>query len=403
MFFGLMALLAVTFLSFLFIKDHALIADEGNTYKAAVTLAESRLDPKVVLSRDTYSFSVLPTYAVLLAVLAGVLGPSAAWMRLCTCLISLLSILAFFWAERRLHHKEDAGIRTWQYAFMPVLYPFFFLIYTEMPSLLFILLALNFALRKNGFWTAVFGLVSVLIRQNNIAWLMFFWAYLYVSENGFSLGFRSLAAFFSRSGVFIAGFMLFGVFVFLNRGVAIGDRSMHPDFSLHTGNIYFVLFTFFVLFLPLNIANLAKVAGVLRKPGVWAALLVFFAVYLATFSNTHPYNQPRLACYLHNKILLYVSGGLWMKTLFFAMAAYAALSISVTRLTEKGHLLIYPAAFFFLLPSWLIEPRYYLIPFTLFLLFREKQKPLVEYFSVGYSICLSLALLQRIQHKLFFL
>jgi alpha-1,2-glucosyltransferase len=56
----------------------------------------------------------------------------------------------------------------------------------------------------------------------------------------------------------------------------------------------------------------------------------------------------------------------------------AVLSLFVIRLRHPLHYLIYPFAMLTVLPVWLIEQRYYLPAFSLFMVFRESASPALE-------------------------
>ena len=62
----------------------------------------------------------------------------------------------------------------------------------------------------------------------------------------------------------------------------------------------------------------------------------------------------------------------------YAAVAWTVLSLAVTPLVRPQYLLLYPFTVLFLVPSWLVEQRYTLIPFTLFLLMRRPASAPVE-------------------------
>jgi alpha-1,2-glucosyltransferase len=70
---------------------------------------------------------------------------------------------------------------------------------------------------------------------------------------------------------------------------------------------------------------------------------------------------------------------------------------------KREHYLLCPATILFLAPSWLIEQRYTLIPFSFFLLFRRQGQRSDEYFTAGLFVFLSLVLLLGITGQKFFL
>lgn len=204
--------------------------------------------------------------------------------------------------------------------------------------------------------------------------------------------------------IFIIGFIIFIIFVIINKGFAIGDKVMHPAFSFHLSNIFFMLFLFFFLFLPLNISNFPKVIQLIKKnKKIILLIIIIFTIYMFTFVNNHPYNTQWTSKFLRNWLLTYFTSTILLKILFFLPIAYSVLSISLIKLHKKSFYLIYPFAILYLLPSWLIEQRYYLIPFTLLILFRKKESKLVEYSLIIIYIVLSLILFCVTERRIFFL
>ena len=72
--------------------------------------------------------------------------------------------------------------------------------------------------------------------------------------------------------------------------------------------------------------------------------------------------------------------------------ALAVLSLCVIRLRQPAHYLIYPFAVVSVIPFWLIEQRYYMPVFTLFMLFRESASPRVERALLATSVVIALYL-----------
>jgi alpha-1,2-glucosyltransferase len=89
--------------------------------------------------------------------------------------------------------------------------------------------------------------------------------------------------------------------------------------------------------------------------------------------------------------------------LFFLPIAFSIMSLSVTTLRNKSYYLLYPFTVLFLVPSWLIEQRYYIVPFSLFILFKNEKSRLVEYSTIAMYIVTSALLFYGIQKGLFFL
>jgi len=250
----------------------------------------------------------------------------------------------------------------------------------------------------------VVGFFSLFVRQNNIVWLGFMCAFICYEKYNVKFDLQTLKHYIKDCLAFIIGFAIFTVFIIVNKGIAVGDKGMHPAYSLHLGNIFFMLFLFFFLFFPLNISNFSKITRFLKgNKNIGLLIMVVFLVYQFTFSNTHPFNQEKYNFFLRNKILIYFSSTTLLKILFFIPVAYSLLSIKVTELSKKPFYLIYPFTILYLIPSWLIEQRYYLIPFTLFMLFKKEQTKLVTYSTITIYVLSSAILFYGIRMKRFFL
>ena len=68
------------------------------------------------------------------------------------------------------------------------------------------------------------------------------------------------------------------------------------------------------------------------------------------------------------------------------------LSLCVIRLRQPVHYLSYPFAALSVTPMWLVEQRYYMPVFALFMLFRESASPRVERALLGLHIVAALYL-----------
>ncbi len=346
--------------------------------------------------------TTIPGYHLILAMLLKPFpNPTLPLARTLTFVFSLLSILVFFLIVKKID-PASVSTKTLQYAFFPILFPFFFLIYTDVFSLLLVLTALFFALRKSYNLAAFMGIASIAVRQNNILWLLFLFIFMYTQEYS-TINKEAIKNHLKKSWLFLLGFLAFAIFLFINQGIAIGDRTGHPG-GIFFGNIYFLLFLFFFLLLPYNLASLLKIIEKIKQnKKIILLLAVFLVFYLFTFKNTHPYNQEAYNFFLRNQILNFFTSSLFLKILFFLPIAYSMLSLSTTKLPSKACYLIYPTTILYLLPSWLIEQRYYLIPLALFLALKEKKSNAIEYLTILAYIALSLYFFYGIRYLKFFL
>ncbi|MDB4977901.1 MAG: alpha,2-glucosyltransferase [Candidatus Peribacteria bacterium] len=356
------------------------------------------------------SLTTLPGYHGIVAAVWWLSGFSATLpvFRSISFGISLFSILAFFLCVRFLD-PEHALLKTMQYILLPVLFPFLFLLYTDISSLLFLFLALYAVLTRHYWLAGILSILCVLTRQNAIVWLGFLFLLVWIhhsvtpslpGETYFQEARRRVREVLKsrqvlwravfRSFTFLVGMVLFAVFVYWNHGIAIGDKEAHPFPAIHFGNIYLLLFLFFFIFLPLNIANLPRIRRLLKvhMDSVLVLLVLFFFFYWFTFQNTHPFNQQDYSWWLRNRILIFFTQSALLRVLFFLPIAYSVLSIAATRLVWSSFYSMYPLAVLYLIPSWLIEQRYYFIPYCLFMIFREGRSFRVESLTVVYfAVC----------------
>jgi alpha-1,2-glucosyltransferase len=335
--------------------------------------------------RLTGSISMLPGYHYAVFLIARAVGAdSVIAIRLISFCFSLVSIGTYYLAARQLR-GEDAASKTFQYTFFPLLYPFFFVIYTDVTSVLLVVLGIFLTLKRRYLIAGLVGIISCFVRQDNVIWVGFM--FLVMASCAWR-DWNARSAHDHRRGMFDAGlvgtiaangvtyllaFILFVAFVVVNGRVAVDQVGIEPAFALYPGNVWFLLFAFFFLFLPRNIANAASIGRLLRRHRLAVVYIAaFFALFMATFKVDHPYNiQPWAQWFLSNRILAFSQQSALHKVLFFLPVLYSVLSLLCTKLYAREYYLIYPLSVVFLMPHWNVDPRYHLLPLLLFLLFKE--------------------------------
>jgi len=302
------------------------------------------------------------------------------------CIAFMFSILAVF-----IYWKLSK--KPLPFLFLPLLFPFFFLLYTDVLTLVFILLGFLLVQRKQYNLAALAAIAAILVRQSAIVWLVFLLIQAYAREQ------LSIAESVKKYWLFLVGILGFGIFVILNRGVSIGDFAAHPAFQIHLGNVYFLLFLCCFLFLPSIVDRRTEVIAQLRR---WPLLLAFFLLYIFTFQNTHPYNVDWTHYFIRNWLLVFFTQSIVHKVIFFIPVAIAILYLCATRLREKAFYALYPLTLLYLVPSWLIESRYYIPPITLFLLCRKEDSSRTRWMTTVLWAAVSLVLLHGMRNDLFF-
>ena len=387
---GLAAVAVVLAASFVLIMDMELNVDETFHYPQIKNFLEFdfHLGPSAT--------TVLPGYHYAVFAIASIFGAkSVAAIRFISFCIAILSMAAFYILARHLR-EQDSLSKTLQYIFFPLLYPFFFFIYTEALSILLVCLAIYLTLRKRYYVAGLVGILSCLVRQDNIMWVGFQFLLLVldvlragninaVTRTGErrGVGMAAIRTVAVNGAVYLIAFALFAAFVFVNKGVAVGDAEMNRLLRPHLENVYFLLFTFFFMFLPMNLAKAPKIVALVRRHKLVPVYLIgFFLLFLATFTIDHPYNaEPWAQWFLSNRVLTYFKQDMLRKALFFLPILYSVLSLLTTRLYERKYYLIFPLSILFIASHWHIDPRYYLTPFVLFLLFKEDDPKPVRYLT----------------------
>lgn len=352
------------------IKDHPFILDEFYHFIQLTTIQNHG---------ELYAgVTPLPGYHLLLLAFAAIFDQfSLPFFRHINFAIAVCSLAAFVYAARGID-EGDYRAKVLQYLFFPLLLPLVFLVYTDVLSITLVLLCIGLLLRDRYHLAGLCAIIGILVRQNNIIWLIFVGLYVLWNAYRFDLRGAKLGAALKDNIVPLLGGIAFAIFVIVNGGVAMAVDHAHPSYTLHLGNVYFLLFSASVLFLPLNIANAGRVYALLKN-NVWIlpCCMLCLAYFFFTFTVDYPFNDNRLL--VRNNILHYFNSSPWLKLCFGICALYAALSIAVTGLYRKEFLLLYPLALLYLMPSWVVEPRYAIAPLLLFNLFRRPTSMRIEF------------------------
>jgi alpha-1,2-glucosyltransferase len=347
--------------------------------------------------------AVPPTYHLLVAGIASHFRvDSRDALRLISLLLCLPAVF-FFWAAARRLDSDSADRKTYQFLFFPILLPYCFILYTNPLALTLLLLAVWLVLCGRPAWAGLAALPSVAVRQELAVWMLFLLVWIYLRDEGFRFRAASLGRHLLRCWTFCLGLAAVAVFVVVNRGFTLGrHEAIHPTGQVHLGNVWFTLLLCFLLLLPLHLANLPRVGGLLRRqPLLLLGLAALFALYVLTFTNDHVNNQ--LPEFLHNQLLFLVFASPWVKALFFLPIGYAILSLAATPLQQPACYPFYVFWVLSLLPIWMIEQRYALPGFVLLLLFRVPGSRWVEAALIGSFAALSALFLWGISRAQFFL
>jgi alpha-1,2-glucosyltransferase len=316
----------------------------------------------------------LPGYEAVLAAIGRALGLATlpAW-RVASALISLPTVY-FFYRLAEARDPASAPLRTAQVFVLPVLFPYFFLLYTDAFSLCVVLAALWLHTRGRPRWAALVAAAAICVRQSNVVFVAWLAARSYGEAR--RRGEHSFRRVFFDHAIPLAAIAGFAGFALINHGFAVGDRGMHP-MTVSFGNTWLALFLAFGLFLPMGLARLpAAVTAVRGSRWRLLGLLGCVLVLCLRLGAPHPYNH--IPFLLHNRLAQPLSvGGLWRLAVLLPAIAALTLLIGAARPTWGGmsHL---TAALLLLLPASMIEHRYALMPLVLLQLYRPRASPSLE-------------------------
>lgn len=380
---------------FLLLLNDQWFFDEGFHYYQIGKFIEGRYE----LSERV---PMLPGYHLIVSLIARSAGvKSFTSVRLISTMFSFLLLGLFFLFAKDLH-RGSRDIMTLQYYFFPTIFPYFSLLFTDILSAFMVLLSIYLITKKMNKLAWLSAACGFLVRQNNIVWIAFLAIYGYLTEFGWRLDAGRAKEYLKKNWAMLPAALLFVIFIVLNKGMAIGDKCMHPSLKIYMGNIHFILFLYFFLFLPTNLYRFKDALGFAKKHAwIISALVIYAALSVLFFKNDHPWNSDPF--FIRNKILMFFMSSAPLKIVFFGICAASILLLCAVRLARREYYLMYPFTLLYIAPSWLIEQRYYIIPFTLFMLFKEEDPKRVQYAALFTYVCLSVFIFLGIDAGRFFL
>ncbi len=370
-------------ISFIFINRTSFLVDEGDHSKTISEIATSQVN------EETFSRNAqLPGYYFLMSIFYYLGINSLSGLRFVQLIISLLCIFVFMWSLKTRGQKEKY-IKTWQLLTFPYLSIFFVLVYTDVLSLLLVLFCFALMRRKHFFLSAITGLLSILVRQNNVICLLYFCLYHFLENYGFNIKFQKYIFYIKDVFWFVLPLGFTAIFLYINKGAALANSYASP-LSFHVENIFFFLFSVTLLFLPQVIFNLKKIIFlVIKKPWLILFLVGLGVVYFTWFKADNFFNSQHYNYHLRNLLLNTMKLSLLLNLLFLVTALVGFLYLLTIKLETQFLLLFFGFSIVFLGTSWLIEERYLIIPFVFLLLFKPVENRKIELIQVVYFILIN--------------
>lgn len=405
----LISLVIILLVGFFAFRDPTLYVDENVHYP--VTASFCHLAPDI-----HPNLTNIPAYHALLGftcriVFAVIPLDTLGGIRVLSFLFAL-PVLFFFYLIAKHYKLPQPQWLTLLALFLPISFPFYFLAYTDMMAMATVLAAYYFYLTGRFALAGVVATLSIAVRQNNIIWLI--WIALLILFDEFGANFRwnlksiigHFVSYLRKTWTFVLGALAFAAFIYWNGGISLAkaEEWAHPSFTLKLGNVYLLLILLAVFYWPLLLDSASRFKR-FAKNKWWLLSLAITSVLISlmfvfNFTNNHPYNQHTFS--LHNLILVRSTADQLSRLVTLIPLILGLLIVFLTPLRNKTAYLLYPFSLLFILPSWLIEPRYYIVPYTLLLLLKEPSKPHVIKTLLVWQILLSLIIMYGILTKIFF-
>jgi hypothetical protein len=327
---------------------------------------------------------MFPAFHLLGAAAVRLFGESLLVVRSLNALITLAALLLVYGAAR-VRHAEAAGTVLLLWAWNPLYFPYCVLAYTEPASLLALGGALWFHVRKRTLWAAVALLAACFVRQSNIVWVAFFavWELAHQLDAGRTDSASGLAALdrtaLRRLWPYVVAVALLGGLLIPSwswLSLPTGDNRL----GVNAAQFHLFGFAIAVLWAPLWIQHARelwsrKLGPALTRAWICAAVIAAVAALAMSFDNPHPWNaNPN---YLHDRflVLLYTSAVVRYAVAALIVAAVLLLIDHAWSGPDRYTLLtVWGFALLFLLPHWLVDHRYYILP-IMFIHFCTRYRP----------------------------
>jgi alpha-1,2-glucosyltransferase len=348
--------------------------------------------------------TTIPGYHATVAAIMRMFGASSLdAARLVNAAFGLLAVGGFH-ALRRLVWPGTETLATAQMLVLPILVPLFFVVYTDMFALALLLWALWASVARRHFLSGLLLTVLVGVRQHEVIWAGFA-ALLAIGASTAAWNPRDWKAWLATAWPYAMPLACFLAFWYCNGSISLsqGEALLHPDLSLHMGNLYFFVLVTGML-MPLHVlAGLRDFTMKLRQQP-WIAflpLLVFVGFWFG-FRADHPYNTGYPWYYLHNRLPVAIDHQPLVRLFAAAIVAATVCGLAWTRLRPAAAYWLYAAGALFLAASWLVELRYALVPLVIWLALRQQRGRAIEYATLALWLVLAVCMFYgTVTHRFF--
>lgn len=287
---------------------------------------------------------------------------------------------------------ESHLLRWAQIVFLPIFAFYYSLAYTDIFALFWMAVAFFACLRGQYFHYLIFGLIALSARQNHVFLVM---ALPFIAHHS-STPITAAAAEISlaKYRAFLPQVVVIGLafvaFVLLNGGVAIGDQKSHQISQGGLDNIFFFLMVYAALFAPIVLADAGRISRAVVERPVMTLLptAVCVALCFLLFEASHRYNDVQPDYFFRNGLIAQILDDPGHKLVASVAAGVALLHLWVTT-RSLGLAVAIGVGWLQLMPSWLVEQRYYIPLLFLLLFLRELRARWIEGVFAAYLFALT--------------
>jgi len=300
----------------------------------------------------------------------------------------------------------------------PVLYFFTFLYYTDAGSTFFVLLMYYLSLQEHHTLASLAGVTSIVFRQTNVVWVIFVAGTTTIRTLRASVSkhldekstgtlteiTHYIMAFVDHLFVMLKVLVMYGivvvgflVFVIVNRGVVVGDRSSHKPCLNFPQLFYF--FAFSVAFSsPLLVDTVIPLLKFIKKtvsrPVLLLALISAILISLFLVNKLTYVHEYLLADNRHYPFYIWrkIYGRHWSVRYLvipcYLCAGWSLWSKLAVNQSLTWQLIYWTCVNMVLVPQGLLEFRYFLIPYVLY----RVHIPACSRFTLVVEFCLYCAI-----------
>ncbi|KAH8555231.1 putative alpha-1,2-glucosyltransferase ALG10-B-like protein [Umbelopsis sp. PMI_123] len=385
---------------------------------------------------------------------SSILTPLGQWIQQDLCTTSILrgsniifatGILVVLSKLLKVLHPGIDSMRSNLYALalgcFPVSLFYTFLYYTDTGSTFFVLLSYLLAKQRRYFGSGLIALTSLAFRQTNIVWLIFtagisvvdilsvnkkydnqsrplynplvdkansIAQYLQSVQSLVIVVITNLPRLVLPMSTYILSIVTFASFIWWNKGIVLGDHSAHVA-GLHFPQLfYFISFlTFFALPFVANAKSIRIIAQHIQTVSagriISMAAIASGILYLVhNYTYEHPYllaDNRHYSFYLWRKLYKRHWSVRYLLTPVYMGCGWLCYTIAAPSITIILLLAFTATTALTLVPSPLLEFRYFIIPFYIFLVHIKTPRKLKSLLAIGLYLSINVWTIWMFLHR----